>query len=186
MICHASTSHAAWDVGAFLGGLTPGRAPQILSSSRAHTTTPYRGRLILRGRVRLVVQTGSVALPTRRSLTFLWRARARSGSPDPVFLPRSHDDPRPSQAHPERSCSLSRPDRIRRPPYPTLAHIGPMADVQRRRRAVPKMLRTIWVPAVRANCLKALEPVICSTTDFSRRCELRGWPRAAARASRSA
>jgi hypothetical protein len=37
---------------------------------------------------------------------------------------------------------------------------------QRRRRAVPKMLRIISVPAVRANCLKALEPVICSTIDF--------------------
>ena len=51
------------------GGLAPGRAPQILSSSRAHTTTQYRGTLILRGRARLVVQTGSVALPTRRSPT---------------------------------------------------------------------------------------------------------------------
>ena len=77
----------------------------------------------LRGRARLVVQTGSVALPTRRSPTSLWRARARSGSPDPVFLPRSHDDPIPRHAHSERSCSLSRPDRIRRPPYPTLAHL---------------------------------------------------------------
>ena len=46
--------------------------------------------------------------------------------------------------------------------------------IQRRRRAVPKMLRTISVPAVRANCLNALESVICSTIDFSRRCELRG------------
>ena len=57
---------------------------------------------------------------------------------------------------------------------------------QRRRRAVPKMLRTISVPAVRANCLNALEPVICSTIDFSRRCGLRDFDRAAARASRSA
>ena len=47
------------------------------------------------------------------------------------------------------------------------------------------MLRTISVPAVRANCLNALEPVICSTTDFSRRCELRGCARADARTSRS-
>src|SRR4029450_11827908 len=44
---------------------------------------------------------------------------------------------------------------------------------QRRRRAVPKMLRMISVPAVRANCLKALESVICSTIDFSARCGLR-------------
>ena len=41
------------------------------------------------------------------------------------------------------------------------------AEFQRRRRAVPKMLRTISVPAVRANCLNALELVICSTIDFS-------------------
>jgi len=57
---------------------------------------------------------------------------------------------------------------------------------QRLRRAVPKMLRTISVPAVRANCLNALEPVICSTIDFSRRCGVRDCGRAAARASRSA
>ena len=34
------------------------------------------------------------------------------------------------------------------------------------------MLRTISVPAVRANCLKALDPVICSTMDFSWRWRL--------------
>ena len=57
---------------------------------------------------------------------------------------------------------------------------------QRRRRAVPKMLRMISVPAVRANCLKALESVICSTIDFSARCGLRDRTRLASRASRSA
>jgi hypothetical protein len=50
------------------------------------------------------------------------RARARSGSTAPVFLPRSHDD---RCADRDRffhgSCSLSRPDRTSRPPYPTLA-----------------------------------------------------------------
>jgi hypothetical protein len=58
--------------------------------------------------------------------------------------------------------------------------------IQRRRRAVPKMLRTISVPAVRANCLNALEPVICSTMDFSRRCGVPERVRVAARAPRSA
>jgi hypothetical protein len=49
------------------GGLAPGRAPQILSSSRARTTTRYAGSPVSTGHARLVVQTGSVALPTRRS-----------------------------------------------------------------------------------------------------------------------
>jgi hypothetical protein len=62
---------------------------------------------------------------------------------------------------------------------------GPKVQ-RRRRRAVPKMLRMISVPAVRANCLKALESVICSTIDFSARCGLRDRARLAARASRSA
>jgi hypothetical protein len=61
-----------------------------------------------------------------------------------------------------------------------------LGRIQRPRRAVPKMLRTISVPAVRANCLNALEPVICSTMDFSRRCGVPERVRAAARASRSA
>jgi hypothetical protein len=51
----------------------------------------------------------------------MWRARARTGSTDPVFLPRSHDDPIRRLARFHGSCSLSCPDRIRRPPYPTLA-----------------------------------------------------------------
>src|SRR4029450_10095295 len=63
---------------------------------------------------------------------------------------------------------------------------GREGDQRRRRRAVPKTLRMISVPAVRANCLKALESVICSTIDFSARCGLRDRARLAAGASRSA
>jgi hypothetical protein len=63
---------------------------------------------------------------------------------------------------------------------------GREGDQRRRRRAVPKMLRTISVPALRANCLKALESVICSTIDLSARCGLRDRARLVVRASRSA
>ena len=48
-------------------GLAPGRAPQILSSSGARTTTQRTGSIACRSRARLVVQTGPVALATRRS-----------------------------------------------------------------------------------------------------------------------
>jgi hypothetical protein len=62
----------------------------------------------------------ALALPPAH---YCLRPRARSGSTDPVFLPRSHDNRYVNSLTLCGSCSLSRPDRIRRPPYPTLARI---------------------------------------------------------------
>jgi hypothetical protein len=73
-------------------------------------------------RLTLCVADRWTALALPRAHYYL-RARARSGSTDPVFLPRSHDDRRANSLDCCGSCLLSRPDTIRRPPYPTLARI---------------------------------------------------------------